>query len=182
MRQNLDKTLELARQQIRAMGSAVFEVGSFKPDDQRKENEPAMIPRVWDAETLVRSVPWMKFHNSQGRNIYVRPKGEHDLSLVDDLNVDAVERMNASGFKPAVLVETSAGNFQAWLKHPRVLTKEVSTAAAARAGGKVWRRPGCGGLAAFRATGRIHQPQIEVSVAGRFVSVCTTGGLARLHV
>jgi hypothetical protein len=130
MQQNLDKTLELAGQQIRAMGAAVFEVGLFKPDDQRKDNEPAMIPRVWDAETLMRSVPWMKFHNSQGRNIYVRPKGEHDLSLVDDLKAEAVKRMNASGFKPAVLVETSAGNFQAWLKHPRVLSKEVSTAAA----------------------------------------------------
>jgi hypothetical protein len=130
MQQNLDKTLALAGQQIRAMGAAVFEVGLFKPDDQRKDNEPAMIPRVWDAETLMRSVPWMKFHNSQGRNIYVRPKGEHDLSLVDDLNAEAVERMKASGFKPAVLVETSTGNFQAWLKHPRVLSKEVSTAAA----------------------------------------------------
>ncbi len=112
------------------MGAAVFEVGLFKPDDQRKDNEPAMIPRVWEAETLMRSVPWMKFHNLQGRNIYVRPKGEHDLSLVDDLNAEAVERMNTSGFKPAVLVETSAGNFQAWLKHSRVLSKEVSTAAA----------------------------------------------------
>lgn len=120
----------MAGQQIRAMGALVFEVGLFKPDDKRKDNEPAMIPRVWDAETLMRSVPWMKFHNSQGRNIYVRPKGEHDLSLVDDLKAEAVERMNASGFKPAVLVETSAGNFQAWLKHPRALSKEVSTAAA----------------------------------------------------
>jgi hypothetical protein len=130
MRQNLDKTLDLAVQQIRAMGAAVFEVGLFKPDDQRKDNEPAMIPRVWDVETLMRSVPWMKFHNSQGRNIYVRPKGEHDLSMVDDLKAEAVERMNASGFTPAVLVETSPGNFQAWLKHPRALSKEVSTAAA----------------------------------------------------
>ncbi|HEX4167496.1 MAG TPA: RepB family DNA primase [Bryobacteraceae bacterium] len=89
-----------------------------------------MIPRTWDAESLIRSIPWMKLQNLQGRNIYVRPKGEHNLSLVDDLKHDAVNRMAAAGFNPAVLVETSTGNFQAWLKHPKMLSKEISTAAA----------------------------------------------------
>lgn len=112
------------------MGIAVFEVGLFKPDDQRSENEAAMIPRTWSAETLARSIPWMKLQNSQGRNIYVRPKGEHNLSLVDDLSADAVQRMIKSGFKPAVVVETSSGNYQAWLKHHKPLPKEISTVAA----------------------------------------------------
>jgi hypothetical protein len=38
--------------------------------------------------------------------------------------------MFATGFKPAVVVETSPGNYQAWLKHSRVLCRETSTAAA----------------------------------------------------
>ena len=38
--------------------------------------------------------------------------------------------MKESGFNPAVIVETSPGNFQAWLKHPERLSKEVGTAAA----------------------------------------------------
>jgi hypothetical protein len=38
--------------------------------------------------------------------------------------------MKAAGFNPAVVVETSPTNFQAWLKHPEPLSKEVSTAAA----------------------------------------------------
>lgn len=112
------------------MGATLFEVGLFKPDDQRSGSEAAMILRTWDMENLIRSVPWLKLQNLQGRNIYVRPKDGHNLSLVDDLKPDAVDRMAATGFKPAVLVETSAGNFQAWLRHPRALSKEVSTAAA----------------------------------------------------
>ena len=38
--------------------------------------------------------------------------------------------MKAEGFSPAVVVETSPGNFQAWLKHPRQLPRELSTLAA----------------------------------------------------
>jgi RepB DNA-primase from phage plasmid len=66
----------------------------------------------------------------EGRNIYIRPKGEHDLSMVDDLTMGAVSVMKAAGFNPAVTVETSPGNYQAWLKHPERLSTEVSTAAA----------------------------------------------------
>src|SRR6202023_1154647 len=67
---------------------------------------------------------------ADGRNIYVRPKGEHDLSLVDDLTADAVKRMKAKHFTPAAVVETPPGNFQAWLKHPHQLPRALSTMAA----------------------------------------------------
>lgn len=112
------------------MGSKTFEVGLFKPDALGGTTGPVMIPRTWDAESLIRSIPWMRLQNLQGRNVYVRPHGEHDLTMVDDLKRESVERMFASGFKPAVVVETSPGNFQAWLKHSRVLNKESSTVAA----------------------------------------------------
>jgi hypothetical protein len=35
--------------------------------------------------------------------------------------------MKTAGFNPAVVVETSPGNFQAWLNHGEVLPKELST-------------------------------------------------------
>ncbi len=89
-----------------------------------------MVPRVWDTATLLRSIAWLKHQNLHGRNIYIRPKGEHDLSLVDDLTVIAIAEMKRRGFSPAVVVETSPGNFQAWLKHPDRLTKQLGTAAA----------------------------------------------------
>jgi hypothetical protein len=110
------------------MGSELFEVGLYKPD--ARAGEPVMIARVWDAETVLKSVPWLRHQNRDGRNIYIRPQGEHDLSMIDDLTADAIRAMKQAGFSPAVLVETSPGNYQAWLKHSERLSKEESTAAA----------------------------------------------------
>jgi len=114
--------------QLVAMGSELFEVGLYNPN--AGPDESVMIPRVWNAETILKSVPWLRYQNREGRNIYVRPMGEHDLSMVDDLTTDAVLAMKEAGFNPAVIVETSPGNFQAWLKHSERINKEVSTAAA----------------------------------------------------
>jgi hypothetical protein len=110
------------------MGADLFEVGLFRPD--APQGEAIMVPRVWDRDALMRSVPWLRLQNRDGRNIYVRPSGEHNLSLVDDLTQDGIRAMKSSGFAPALLVETSSGNFQAWLKHPRVLDKGLGTAVA----------------------------------------------------
>jgi hypothetical protein len=123
-------TLDAVTRQADAMGVEVFEVGLYKPAVEGGPNEPEMLPRTWDKATLLKSVGWLKYQNSQGRNIYIRPKGEHPLSLVDDLSAASVQRMKAEGFEPAVVVETSPGNFQAWLNHGRILPKAESTATA----------------------------------------------------
>jgi hypothetical protein len=125
-----ERTAEAARRQLVAMGSDTFEIGLFKPDPAG--NEAVMLPRVWDADTLIRSIGWLRHENRDGRNIYIRPRGEHDLSLVDDLRWKGVIGMKRAGFAPAVVVETSPGNFQVWVKHPEPLSKELGTAAAKR--------------------------------------------------
>jgi len=126
-----NRTRVAVERQITAMGADVFEVGLFKPRAAGDpSNEPEMLPRVWDRETLLRSVSWLCYQNAHGRNIYVRPKGEHHLSLVDDLTAGAILQMKNTGFTPALVVETSPGNFQAWLNHGQVLPKQVSTLAA----------------------------------------------------
>jgi hypothetical protein len=126
-----NRTLIAVEQQIAAMGCQVYEVGLFKPRAPGADpHEPEMLPRTWDRATLLKSVPWLRYQNSQGRNIYIRPKGEHHLSMVDDLTGAAIEQMKAEGFTPAVVVETSPGNFQAWLNHGQVLPQRLSTLAA----------------------------------------------------
>jgi RepB DNA-primase from phage plasmid len=121
----MDLTAKSVITQVSTMDSDVFEIGLFKADAQ-----PMMLPRTWDADTLVRSINWLKRQNLAGRNIYVRPSGEHHLSLVDDLKPGAVLAMKQGGFQPALVIETSPGNFQAWLKHPERLSREMGTAAA----------------------------------------------------
>ena len=121
-------TFDSVQQQVASMDVELFELGLYKAD--ARASESPMIPRVWDAQTILKSVPWLRHQNAAGRNIYIRPKGEHDLSLVDDLTDDALLSMKEAGFNPALIVETSPGNYQAWLRHPELLSKEMSTAAA----------------------------------------------------
>ena len=123
-----DETREAVSSQITAMDSEVFEVGLFKPD--AAPSEASMIPRVWDQHALLRSIAWLRHQNRNGRNIYIRPKGEHNLTLIDDLTREGVECMKRAGFNPALVVETSPHNYQAWVKHSEQLTKEEGTAAA----------------------------------------------------
>ena len=123
----MDKTTEAVVRQIRAMGSDVFEVGLFKPN--AGPDEPVMLPRTWDVDALLRSIPWLRHQNRDGRNIYIRPSGEHNLTLVDDLTQQSVVEMKRVGFDPAVVFETSPANYQAWVKHPDVLSKEEGTVA-----------------------------------------------------
>jgi hypothetical protein len=119
-------TLEAVQKQSRAMGAKVFDIGLFDPNAAKG----AMLPRVWDLDTLLRSVSWLRLKNAEGRHIYIRPAGEHSLSLVDDASIQVVERLKSEGFAPAVVVETSLGNFQAWLRHGKILPKHLSTLAA----------------------------------------------------
>jgi hypothetical protein len=114
--------------QIAAMGCDTFEVGLFNPE--ARNSGPVMLPRTWDVEALLRSISWLRKENRDGRNIFCRPNGEHHLSLVDDLDSSAVMEMKRSGFRPALVVETSPQNFQAWLNHGRVLPRTLSTAVA----------------------------------------------------
>lgn len=125
----MDRTNEAVTRQLVAMGGGEFEIGLYKPEGAGN-SEPPMIPRIWDMQAVLKSIPWLRLQNRNGRNIYIRPRGEHNLSLIDDLTAESVERMKAEGFHPALVVETSPGNFQAWLKHSRRLTKELGTVAA----------------------------------------------------
>ena len=87
-----DKTYEAVKKQVQAMGAARFEIGVFDASTER------MIPRVWDKDTVLKSVPWLRYENLKGRNIYIRPAGEHNLSLVDDLKASAILTMKTGGF------------------------------------------------------------------------------------
>ena len=46
-------------EQVSAMGSELFEIGLFDPTPPG--DEAPMIPRTWDAETIVRSASWLRY-------------------------------------------------------------------------------------------------------------------------
>jgi hypothetical protein len=97
------QTSEFVRQQIEAMKAEIFELGLFRLASAAGGLDSGMLPRAWDSETLLRSIAWLRLENMRGRSVYIRPQGEHHLSLVDDSLVDdlsksAIERMKAEGF------------------------------------------------------------------------------------
>jgi len=85
-----DKTYEAVEGQLSAMGSEIFEVGALQRGDGGQPQ--FMLLRSWDRERLISSIPWLLYQNWHGSHIYVRPKGESNLTLIDDLKAEAVAR------------------------------------------------------------------------------------------
>jgi hypothetical protein len=113
----------LVRVQLRAMGCERFDVGIKRAGEM-------ILREGQGAIELEKTIKWLRHENAKGAHIYVRPASTHSLSLLDDLSPEVIERMKAEGFEPAVVVETSPNNFQAWLNHGQVLDVSASTRAA----------------------------------------------------
>src|ERR1700682_6058923 len=133
----------VAMEQLEALGEECFGFGVKRVDG-------TMILREgWGARQVLKSLLWLRRENFNRGHIYVRPAGAHGLSLIDDLKADTFVRMKADGFVPAVVVETSPGNFQAWLKHGEVLDEATSTRAAKLLAERYGGDPGGGGWGHF---------------------------------
>lgn len=127
-----DFTKIAVERQVKAMGCDHFEVGILNPNFAHPETgniEERMIIRSWSKETLLQggTVDFLKAANAKGNHIYIRPAGEHGLTLVDDIDQAKIADMKKNGFQPALVVETSPGNHQAWLKNGKTLPSAVST-------------------------------------------------------
>ncbi len=112
------------RQQLAAMGCTRVDLGALSQSGRM------MLAEDCGAKVVPTALRWLRRENARGANIFIRPSGIHQLSLVDDLTADAIAMMKRAGFEPALVVETSPVNYQAWLKHGRILDQATSTAAA----------------------------------------------------
>src|ERR1700761_1806518 len=117
----MDRTEATIRYMLSAVEAPLYDVGIL--------GARGMLPgldRITSEEILNR-LPLLKSRNARGAHIYVRPSGEHRYTVLDDLSGSSLDRLAADGFLPCAVVETSAGNFQAWLKHSVIFPKLVST-------------------------------------------------------
>ena len=105
-----DRSLEAIQRQITALDVPRFEVGI------REAKTGQMMNREWSRAEVEQSAAWLKRMNAKGNDIYIRPAGEHGLVLLDDLKPEALKAMQERGYAPAATVETSPGNYQAWVK------------------------------------------------------------------
>jgi hypothetical protein len=116
------------------MGCRYYEVGI------RDQATGRMLNRDWSADQVRENVNWLKRMNAQANDIYIRPskQEQHGLVMVDDLKKESLTQMKNAGHKPALVVETSPQNFQAWVKLPPIpdeLRKETARELARTYGG-----------------------------------------------
>lgn len=93
-----------------ALGVSRFDVGI------RDAKSGKMMNREWSRDELAQGTAWLKRMNARGNDVYIRPAGDHGLVMIDDVKPQALEMMRQNGHEPAATIETSPGNFQAWVK------------------------------------------------------------------
>jgi len=140
----MDRTEITVRKMLTAVEAPLYDIGVL--------SDRGMLPGLDSipAAAVLNQLSLLKYRNARGSHIYVRPSGEHRFTVLDDLNETTLARLSADGFNPCAVVETSAGNFQAWLKHPAVFPKLIGTFAAQTLAGRYdadpsaadWRRFG----------------------------------------
>ncbi len=157
----MGRTQSTIRNMLTAIEAPYYDVGVL--------SDRGMLPgldRISAAAVLDR-LSLLKYRNARGSHIYIRPSGEHRFTTLDDLNETSLGRLSADGFNPCALVQTSPGNFQAWLKHARVFPKLLGTFAAQTLARRYDADPSRGGLEAVWAASRLYQFQTQIQKTGR---------------
>ena len=124
-RVRVDRSYLAVRRQITGMDCEVYEIGI------RDTQTGKMILQTYTAEQVLKSVSFLKHKNFNGCDIYIRPKDEHGLTLLDDIGQGTVDRIALEGFSACAVIETSPMNYQAWVKlSEQPLNAKLATAIA----------------------------------------------------
>src|SRR5258708_22089708 len=112
------------RNMLAAIEAPLYDIGVL--------SERGMLPGLDNipGAAVLERLPLLNYRNAHGSHIYIRPSGERRFTVLDDLNEATMARLVSDGFNPCAVFETSAGNFQACLKHPAVLPRLIGTFAA----------------------------------------------------
>jgi hypothetical protein len=171
-------TWNAVRRQLAAMPNAFYFIGLIHGATRK----PCPGERVWDAGQLVRGsvVRFLRARNQQGYDIYLLPYAEqcnagYILIDLDHATADVVPRMCANGHEPCVVLQSSPGHLQAWIRvsttplEPALATA-ISKQLARTYGGDLASTDGChlGRLAGFtnqklqRRTARGYAPWVKI--------------------
>jgi len=81
------------------------------------------ITRGFTPQEIAQHMPEMQRLQRRGENLYYTPLSDnkHHI-LIDDMNQEKLDRLLRDGYQPAVVLESSPGNFQAVLTVPKLGT------------------------------------------------------------
>ena len=82
------------------------------------------MTRGFTPEEIAAHMPEMQRFQKRGENIYYTPLSDdrHHI-LIDDMTRESLKRLQEDGFRPAVVLESSPGNYQCLLTIPRLGTE-----------------------------------------------------------
>lgn len=82
------------------------------------------MTRGFSPDELEAHMPEMLRFQKRGENVYYTPLSDdrHHI-LIDDMTRDSLKRLQEDGYRPAVVLESSPGNFQCLLTIPRLGTE-----------------------------------------------------------
>lgn len=107
---------EIIRQQWQAIGQPRYQIGMIN----QHTGKHMMDARDWlDMERKLSRYATM---NANDENIYIKAFAEiaHNVVMQDDISIEGIEFLKSKEYLPACVVETSAGNYQAWFRLPFV--------------------------------------------------------------
>lgn len=112
-------TLDTVRRQLAAMPNELYLLRLI----HHHTGKPFPMEPLWTAFQLSRGavVRFLRLRNREGFDVYLRPYGEsHNAGyILLDLDLAApsiLHTMRANGHEPCVVVQTSPGHLQAWLR------------------------------------------------------------------
>lgn len=117
------------RRYAAAVGAERFRVTCIKmeADGSRKTfilDKKGGASKGFAPEEMAAHMPEMLRLQRRGENVYYTPLSEekHHI-LIDDMTRDSLKRLQEDGFRPAVVLESSPGNFQCLLTIPKLGTE-----------------------------------------------------------
>lgn len=117
------RTTKAVERYVQALDAHSYDVTIVRPNGVA-DRRPGLTPTQLRAQ-----LPWLRRENARGAHIYARPAGTAFV-LLDDLPVAQLPRMKAEGLEPAIVLETSRGNYAAWVKVGAGLTPDENSAVA----------------------------------------------------
>lgn len=115
----LSVTVNALTRQIAALPCSLYEVRLIHRDSRK----PYPGVRRWTASRLLNpaTVRFLRIRNREGYDVYFRPyAGDHNAGYIlldlDDPDAGIIASLRAHGHEPSVVVETSPGRLQAWIR------------------------------------------------------------------
>jgi hypothetical protein len=112
-------TLQAIRRQLAAMPHHLYGLQLIHAYTHR----PFPGERVWTAQQLLQpaTIRFLRARNRDGFDIYIRPdawdqNAGYILVDLDDADAHVMDRMRHNGHHPCLVVQTSPGHLQAWLR------------------------------------------------------------------